>query len=130
VSQPRTDAEILDALRRCAELVEGPLLSSTYDRLRSPTEPGGSTIRERFSTWSAALTAAGLEPTPYAGRRPTALRREQMIEAVATWAATAPDTRLPAYAAAAALDPSLPSPDRLTFAFGSWAAVVDAARAG
>jgi hypothetical protein len=127
---PIPDLVLLDALRRVADQVDRPLSSASYHALRSPTDPGARTIGARFGGWDSALKAAGLAPTEFTLRRHGDDRRRrsdgELLDAVAAWAATATDTRLPSYAKAASADRALPSPDLLARRFGGWRRVLSA----
>lgn len=115
---------MIAALRRCAELADKPLTSADYHRLHQPTEPGASTIGQRFGNWARALAAADLPPTAFRHHR--RWKHADALDAVARWADSAEDKRLPAYAAASAADPDLPLPDQLARMFGGWRRVLAA----
>jgi hypothetical protein len=82
----RTVEQVLDALRRAAAQVGTPISADRYDEVWRDFDGVSSTrLIQRFGTWNAACTAAGLPIN--AGR--TAYRRawtaEQLVAAVAQY---------------------------------------------
>src|SRR4051812_33640115 len=61
-----TNTEILGRLRDEAATVEGPLSIQAWTDSRR--RPGASSIINRFGSWNAALTAAGLEVRSIGGK--------------------------------------------------------------
>jgi hypothetical protein len=117
-------AELIDTIRAVNSRLGHPPTCADYTRWRRADEPAPSTVLKAFSTWSAALVAAGLDHSHVQRRR--RWHRDDVDAAVSSWLATATDRRHAAYRDAARADPSLPSPEALARHYTTWRRAVEA----
>jgi hypothetical protein len=120
-----SDNDILAALQRNAPPGRA-LTIRTYDLVRAEDEPSPSLIVERYGTWAAALTAAGM-PAPARGAW-SSWTRTTAAEALAIWLEHAPDDRYVTFVEAARTNPTIPPLHVVVRLFGGWKGARTSAR--
>lgn len=121
-----TDADLIAALRTVAS--DGLLSGSTYQRSASSRGlPTRVTIVNRFGTWTRALAAAGLNPTPMEG--PPGQRQYPDADILGAVRAAAADgaTTFDGYMLWAQQREGRPSGSTVRLRFGTWSAAQRAA---
>jgi hypothetical protein len=114
----RSDGELIAALRAVRRELGRPPRPSDLQRGR----PRVATLRRRFGSWHATLSAAGIEPVP-ARRWP----RERILDALGAWTVARGHAPRPADWRAGDPDGGRPSSQVVVRRFGSWASALDAA---
>lgn len=117
-----SDAAILAALQSAAG--DGPLSVSAYDAFRGGRDlPSSARVIQRYGSWSAACSAAGLEVNAGRASYATKWTLDALAESVADYLATEGSTGAYAgYAAWAAATTGAPSAQTVRNRFGGWAA--------
>lgn len=125
-----TDADILGTLRDAADIQGDPLTGNAYDEYVAVFGgPSRARIMQRYGTWKAACSAAGLSISDYVGNTHRRWSRAQLIEAVIEYIHS-PGARgsVDDYDRWAAEDkPARPGSGTIRNRFGSWTAAKRAA---
>lgn len=125
-----TDEEIIAALRRAAEHEGSPLAADHYDAFEAQ-HGGPSSIRiiQRFETWNAACTAAGLEVNPSHGSYTKKWTPQEMLEHVADYLALGGSSSIRGYEKYASATEHAPSSQTVRNEFGKWSVIKARAKA-
>lgn len=124
-----TDDDVVRALLRAAGMAGTPLTVAGYDRVaRDLSGPSSARIVQRFGSWNAACSAAGLPTNPGRGAPGRRWPREVVVSAVADYLAT--DGARGSYADYGrwAQETGGPSPQTVRNILGGWTAAKAAAQ--
>jgi hypothetical protein len=85
--EPWKRLELIEALRAWTRRHGHPPASTEWIHAQ-PEHPCASTVRQEFGRWEDALDAAGLAIEPRQPRRAKRWRREEIVQALRSWAAS------------------------------------------